>query len=196
MKKVYIALGSNVGHCGNNLFEAFKRLQHLGNVQKSSAIYQNSPMYHSEQPLFYNAACLLETTLEPANLLSNLKSIENDLGRTITFRNGPRAIDLDILFYGNDTISTTDLCIPHPRVHERRFALKPLCDLNPQYVHPTLGKSMDELLAALPPLSSSEIFRKVIPCYNKKLNTTKYINLESGQPIIMGILNVTPDRYE
>jgi 2-amino-4-hydroxy-6-hydroxymethyldihydropteridine diphosphokinase len=91
----------------------------------------------------------VETRLSPHHLLAHLKGIEAQMGRRPSFRYGPRLIDLDILLYGNQAICLDDLVIPHPRLAEREFVLRPLCELAPDLPHPLLGSSMRELLAAL-----------------------------------------------
>ena len=99
-------------------------------------------MYYAEQDLFLNAACLLETKLEAWDLLDQLKRIEKDLGRIETFQNGPRIIDLDVLLYGKEIISSNHLVVPHPRIAERAFVLKPLCDILPKDTrHPHFSES-------------------------------------------------------
>lgn len=102
-----------------------------------------------EQPDFYNAAALLETELEPRALLCELKGLERDIGRVRTFRWGPRVIDLDILAYGELELASDDLTIPHPRLHERAFALAPLAEIDPGF---------RPLLAALDPAARAEAF--------------------------------------
>jgi 2-amino-4-hydroxy-6-hydroxymethyldihydropteridine diphosphokinase len=89
-------------------------------------------MYYAEQDLFLNAACMLETKLGAEDLLDRLQRIEKDLGRIETFKNGPRSIDLDVLLYGMESISSNRLIVPHPKIAERPFVLKPLLDILPK----------------------------------------------------------------
>jgi len=111
-----------------------------------SPVYETAPWGYTEQPAFLNQVIQAETDLAPLNLLEYLKSRETALGRKPTFRYGPRVIDLDILFYDNLIMSTPELTIPHPNMHERAFVLLPLADLAPDLRHPTLGKPVKELL--------------------------------------------------
>ena len=107
-------------------------------------------MYIVDQDAFLNAVCLLETDLGHLQLLDALKGIETDLGRRTTFKNGPRVIDLDILMLSDQLVDEDRLEIPHPRIAERSFVLKPLCDIDPNLVHPVEKKTVKEMLQALP----------------------------------------------
>ncbi len=98
-----------------------------------------------EQDWFLNCVVEIETEIEPKQLLSSFKSIERKLGRAKNVKNGPRIIDIDILFYGNNIVKTKNLVIPHPLLHERLFVLQPMIDLNPDFIHPVLKKSIQEL---------------------------------------------------
>jgi len=210
---VYIALGSNQDDRSFSIHRAFQELKQLGTIIATSYLYETTPMYIEDQDKFLNAVCLLRTSTQPMILLDRLKDIENKLGRLATYRNGPRIIDLDILLYGNHCISNERLTIPHPRMHERPFVLKPLCDINPSLLIPQLSSSttttidessssssnrtIHELLEAL--LPKSNIY-KVFPVYNYFYGKTRYIpsivtTNTSSPPLIMGILNLTPDRY-
>lgn len=123
-------------------------------------------------------------------MLNELKLIESRLGRVANFRNGPRPIDLDILFYDNHVVNQNDLQIPHPRISERNFVLFPLRDLDPNLKHPITGETIIELVNLLPLNSKAEI-RKVAPVGKNLFDTTR----DSKKVIMMGILNATPDRY-
>lgn len=188
-----IALGSNIGDRSSNLNQAFKELSKIGKVKSTSDLYQSEPMYHEDQPRFFNAACLIETELGPHQLLSELKLIESKIGREKTFQNGPRVIDLDILFFNDQVVNTDNLIIPHPRAQERSFVLRPLLDIDKTFVHPTIKKTISQLYNELPK-SAKEPLKRIIPCFNHVSQMTNHIVLDSGFPIIMGILNVTPDR--
>eukprot|EP01039_Chlorochromonas_danica_P008082 gene8082-8913_t len=190
----YIALGSNLGDRASSLGEALKHLSKIAHVEETSFLYESRPMYYLNQPTFLNAACKVETDLSPQDLLIALKTIEQQVGREKTFQNGPRLIDLDIILYGNELISDEHLQIPHVRMTERAFVLRPLCDLAPHLTHPVIKRSMEELYAEIDSESKSEL-RRVIPCYNHVKGKTRYLRLDSGMPIIMGILNVTPDSF-
>jgi 2-amino-4-hydroxy-6-hydroxymethyldihydropteridine diphosphokinase len=115
-----------------------------------SPLYETEPVGLEDQPWFVNAVVRIRTGLRPEALLTRLKALERALGRRPGGpRSGPRVLDLDILFYDDMTLETPDLQIPHPRLHERRFVLQPLCALAPDLVHPVLGKSARSLLQAL-----------------------------------------------
>lgn len=131
--RAVIGLGANLGDPRNAIRAAVRSLEGLGRVAAVSRLYRSKPWGVSEQPDFYNAAAIVETQAAPRELLSGLKRIERELGREPGPRWGPRAIDLDILLYGDLTIDEPDLQIPHPRLFERAFALVPLAELDPRF---------------------------------------------------------------
>lgn len=140
MAQVILALGSNQGTPKGNLDRALSALKAVGTVEEVAPYILSKPEGYSHQPDFVNTVLILETDLAPLPLLRALKQLEKDLGRTPTFPNGPRVIDIDILFY-DDKIVFEDapdysLFIPHPRLHEREFVLKPLSYIRPDFVHP------------------------------------------------------------
>ncbi len=149
--RVYLALGSNLGDRRANLAEALDSLRLGGKLKISqiSRLYQTRPVGFAEQPDFLNMALEAETELAPLELLSALKKIEADMGRQETIRNGPRPIDVDIIFYNGLVMETEVLQIPHPRMHTRGFVLAPLTDLNPYMFHPELGVTVERLLTKL-----------------------------------------------
>jgi len=128
-----IGIGSNLGDAVFNVNAAFASLERVGKVTKKSRLYRTRPWGVQSQPDFINAAALIETRLEPRELLHALQLIEVELGRQRTYRWGPRAIDLDILYYGEERIDEADLTVPHPRLFERQFVLAPLADIDPRY---------------------------------------------------------------
>lgn len=146
--RIFLALGGNIGDRPANLQAAIDTLQVGGQVrvEKLSNLYQTTPVGYADQPDFLNMAVEATTHLEPLALLTFLKEIEAAMGRRPSFRNGPRPIDLDIIFYDDLTLDTPALQIPHPRLRGRGFVLKPLNDLAPGYVHPVYGLSVAELL--------------------------------------------------
>ena len=147
---VYLGLGANVGNRLANLRVALARMRTFTRLEAVSRLYETAPVGLEEQPPFLNAACRVVTGLEPAALLRFLKNLETEIGRRPGGPpGGPRPIDLDILLYGERVVETDDLRIPHPRLAERAFVLAPLCDLAPEMRHPSLGKTMRELLNAV-----------------------------------------------
>jgi 2-amino-4-hydroxy-6-hydroxymethyldihydropteridine diphosphokinase len=129
-----LGLGSNLGDAAANVEAALAALAELGRVAGRSALYASAPWGVTDQPEFVNAAALLDTPLAPHELLAGLKALEVRLGRTATYRWGPRAIDLDILAYDDLHLDDPDLTIPHARLFERAFALAPLAEIDPAYL--------------------------------------------------------------
>jgi len=131
--RVAIGIGSNDGDAPNNVLDAFVRLQQLGTLGARSSLYKTKAWGVTAQADFYNAAAILETKLEPHDLLRELKRIEREMGRTTTFRWGPRIIDLDILTYDDRTIDDVELHVPHMLINERAFVLVPLAEIDPAF---------------------------------------------------------------
>lgn len=151
MAQVIIGLGSNQNDPKENIDRALEALKKLGSVQEVAPYILSKPEGYDAQPDFVNTVAILETDIPPAKLLTQLKEIEVTLGRVKTFPNGPRVIDLDILFYDDQEIFDSDvmLFVPHPRLHQREFVLKPLSYLRPDFVHPTTGKTITQLYREL-----------------------------------------------
>jgi 2-amino-4-hydroxy-6-hydroxymethyldihydropteridine diphosphokinase len=151
MPRAYVGLGSNVGDREQMLWGAIHMLAFNPEVDVAavSSIRETDPVGLLDQPPFLNAAVALDTELDPRALLDLLLSVERELGRTREGpRFGPRTIDLDLLLYGDEVVDEPGLTVPHPRVHERRFALEPLAELDPDLVVPGAGP-VQALLAGL-----------------------------------------------
>lgn len=152
MSLAYVGLGANLGDREEALRRALELLASHERLELVgvSSLRETDPVGLLDQPRFLNAACALETTLSAPELLVVLLDIERSLGRERTGeRYGPRTIDLDLLLYGSEQITEPGLTVPHPRLHERRFALEPLLDLDPELVVPGRGR-VDDLLAGSP----------------------------------------------
>ena len=144
---IFLALGSNLGNRAANLKEAIASLPPQMEVKAKSKVYETPPWGYIEQEKFLNQVLMAKTYLEPEALLKHLKRLEVALGRKVTFQNGPRLIDIDILFYDNLVFESPTLMIPHPRVHERGFVLLPMMDIAPDFIHPVKQKSVRDLIA-------------------------------------------------
>ena len=156
-----IALGSNLssrfGDPARNLGEALHRLRDLGEVIAVSSFHSTAPVGYTGQPRFTNAAALLETTLNPLDLLRGLLRIEQSMGRVRSADlppKGPRIVDLDLLLYEDEhghslILNDPDLTLPHPELHKRGFVLAPLCEIAPGMVHPLLQRTVEALQSDL-----------------------------------------------
>ncbi|GJE93377.1 Dihydropteroate synthase [Phanerochaete sordida] len=242
---VALALGSNLGDRFANIELALRLLEAPNadlvhgseaayvHVVDTSFMYETEPMYETDQPKFINCACLVHTNIEPVTLLKFLKHIENTVGRVVSYRNGPRAIDLDVLTYDDliiDTRAADDrknldnlegqLVVPHPRMFEREFVLRPLNDIIPDYLHPGLRRTINGLFASLMaslPEDNPVMYRVIpfpqypLPSGNESVDlpvvpptATHWVfpavsgSMPQGTPrksYLMATLNATPDSF-
>lgn len=148
MTEVALALGSNLGDRLGSLRLAVDHLQSMGwRLIKASPVFETPPFGHLEQPRFLNACVIMETPSEDlTELLRAAKNVEAKMGRLRRFKNGPREIDIDILFAGQTVFSSEELTVPHVGIPERAFVLLPLSTIAPSWVHPKLGLSVREML--------------------------------------------------
>ena len=147
MNKVYIAFGSNIGDRHKAVEDAFEMLEQRGiRILAKSKMYETEPYGYTDQPPFLNGALEAETHLNCREVLETLLSIESDIGRVRLIRWGPRIIDLDILMFNDEVYDEEDLKVPHVDMQNRTFVLEPLNDICPDKIHPTLKKSIRELL--------------------------------------------------
>ena len=146
---VFLGLGSNKGDRDKYIDEAIERISEINGVEvtKKAPVYETEPWGVKDQEFFLNTVIQIETTLPADTLHSELKRIERELGRGSGEKWSEREIDIDLLFYGEDTIITENMKIPHHQIENRRFVLVPLADIAPEYVHPVLKKSISMLLA-------------------------------------------------
>ncbi len=148
---VYLSLGSNVGERESLLQSAVGRLATTGRVAAVSSFYETEPVEFTEQPWFLNCAVALETNQTPQELMTSILRIEQEMGRRRAENKGPRAIDIDILFFDDAVMDSPTVTIPHPALHQRRFVLEPLAEIAPELRHPVLHKTIRELRDTLPP---------------------------------------------
>ncbi|MBI4803377.1 MAG: 2-amino-4-hydroxy-6-hydroxymethyldihydropteridine diphosphokinase [Elusimicrobia bacterium] len=148
--KAFLALGSNLGDRLGNIEEALRLLRRCCRLVKISSIYETPPMYYTRQGDFYNAAVEIETGMAPLALLRETRAIEKALKRRRRFRNSPRTMDVDVLFYEGKIIKSPALAVPHPKLAERPFVLAPLCEIATRLRHPVSGLSVHAMLRACP----------------------------------------------
>ena len=156
MDEVLLGLGSNVGRPLDNLREAVFRLHEICLVSRVSWIYRTEPVGNVDQDWFLNCAAVIETSLDPFELLDRLLRIERAMGRVRTISSGPRIIDIDILLAGERQINTEALTVPHPRMHERAFALYPSAEIAAEMRHPLFEATVGDLLERLAPAEKVE----------------------------------------
>ena len=151
MNIAYLLIGGNEGDQSAYLQETTRRIQYPGSrLLKKSSVYETAAWGKTEQAAFLNQALMLETPLDAPSLMKRLLTTEEELGRVRKERYGSRTIDIDVLFFNEDVIQLPWLTIPHPEVARRRFALTPLDEIAPGYIHPVLHKTIHTLLAECP----------------------------------------------
>lgn len=151
---VFLGLGSNLGDREGTIARGLDGLRGRGFIlERRSDLYLTEPVDGPPQDWFVNAVAQGRTALAPEALLAACLEVEREAGRVRRERNGPRTLDLDLLLFGDTVSDAPALTLPHPRLHERRFVLVPLCDLAPEGVHPRLGRTFRELLAVCPDAS-------------------------------------------
>ena len=155
---VYLSLGSNVGDREARLRDALVKLATIGSVVALSSFYETEPVEFTQQPWFLNCALALETGKTPQQVMAAILGIEEEIGRRRMQKKGPRSIDIDILLFDGAIVDSSDLTIPHPALHQRRFVLEPLAEIAPEVLHPVLKKTIRELRDALPP---GQVVRKL-----------------------------------
>lgn len=146
MPRAYLGLGSNLGDREAHLRAAIRQLRAVGSISAISSVYRTEPVGYREQPDFWNLVLELETGLGPEELLREALRIEEALGRVRTFRNAPRPIDIDLLFYDDLVLESPHLRLPHPRAMERGFVLFPLAEIAPQLRDPRTGERIVDRL--------------------------------------------------
>ncbi|HAF60856.1 MAG TPA: 2-amino-4-hydroxy-6-hydroxymethyldihydropteridine diphosphokinase [Anaerolineaceae bacterium] len=143
---IFLGIGTNLGDRLENLHKALQAIQRFADLKKVSSTYETEPWGYTEQPTFLNQVLAASTMRSPFEVLNSIKSIEGEIGRTPTFRYGPRIIDIDILFYDNILLEDARLILPHPHITERAFVMVPLDEIAPNYIHPALQLTIHELI--------------------------------------------------
>ena len=154
MATVIFSLGSNIGDREHHLEQARAGLQDFMTDFKVSRVIETAPQYVTDQPVFLNQVVMGNTDVAPTEIVALTKALQQQIGRTKTYQNGPREIDIDILYYDDFVINTADLLIPHPRIAERLFVLEPLCELVPDWVCPATHKHVQVMLDELMQIQS------------------------------------------
>lgn len=160
MNNVFLQTGGNLGNRFQNLQTAVKLIEkEIGKILLQSSVYETEAWGFTDQPAFLNQVLQVQTTLSPADVMSKIHFIENEMGRVRVQKMGPRTIDIDILLFNQEVNNTTSLIIPHPFIEKRRFVLVPLSEISPEYFHPVLKKSVLQLLKECEDESVVSLFR-------------------------------------
>lgn len=147
MARVVLGLGTNLGDREALLTAALAGISGVVDIRRVSSVYRSEPVGYRDQPDFWNIVVAGETSLPPETLLAGMGEIERRLGRRPTFRNAPRLIDIDLLLYDDRVLKDPDIEVPHPRMLERAFVLRPLVEVEPEGAHPVTGRRFAEHLA-------------------------------------------------
>ena len=150
MEEAYLLLGSNIGESKKYISDAIDFIKkNIGSVTAQSSLYQTASWGKTDQPDFINQVVRVETILDPQKLLENILVIEKKLGRERTEKWGSRTIDIDLLFFGDQIVKEDNLVVPHPYLHERRFTLMPLIEIDPELLHPVFKETITQLYSKL-----------------------------------------------
>lgn len=187
--QIFLSIGTNLGQRQENLQQAVDALGGVMAVEKISPIYETAPWGKTDQPDFLNACLAGPTDLQPLEFLHACKEIERQLGRQPGSHWGPRLIDIDIVFYGDQIVDEEKLQLPHPQLGLRAFVLAPLVDIAPDLIHPQDGRMVSEMLHDID-LNTVERLPKTEAMLRKPIQFKWGI-----KTYVMGILNVTPDSF-
>jgi 2-amino-4-hydroxy-6-hydroxymethyldihydropteridine diphosphokinase len=159
MTLAVLSLGSNLGDSLKILKDALSDIKAIHGISnfKLSPFYRTKPVGYLEQDDFVNLACSFETSLEPLDLLHKMQALEQKYKRVRLFKNGPRTLDIDLIIYGDKVINTSELIVPHPRMHERAFVLAPLRDIEPDLIVSTFNTSVQKLYEQLADKEKSDV---------------------------------------
>ena len=161
MNSVYLLIGGNLGDRIQNLDIARSLIEKkIGNITRTSSLYETASWGITDQPHFLNQVLLLETNFSPEETIQLILSIENKMGRVRTQKNASRIIDIDILFFNDDIIDKQHLTIPHPEIQNRKFALIPMNEIAPAHIHPVFKKSIKDLLSTSADMLEVKVFDK------------------------------------
>lgn len=142
---IFLSLGSNLGNRAKNLQTAIDEISKFADIKSKSSIYETSPMGYKDQGYFLNQVIEVLSALTPLEMIFRIEEIEHKMGRVREIENGPRPIDIDILFYGETILNNPNLQIPHPGIEKRKFVLIPLEEISPEFKHPISKKTIKQL---------------------------------------------------